>query len=57
MKYIQKLVVVVLAAKVNGKLVPFSHTLKSDQVEIITSNKQSPKEDWLSFVKTSTGKI
>ena len=43
-----------LGAKVNGKLVPFSHLLKSgDQVEIITSNKQSPKEDWLSFVKTS----
>jgi GTP pyrophosphokinase len=46
-----------LGAKVNGKLVPFSHILKSgDQVEIITSNKQSPKEDWLSFVKTSRAK-
>ena len=46
-----------LGAKVNGKLVPFSHSLKSgDQVEIITSNKQSPKEDWLSFVKTSRAK-
>jgi len=46
-----------LGAKVNGKLVPFSHTLKSgDQVEIITSNKQTPKEDWLSFVKTSRAK-
>ena len=45
-----------LGAKVNGKLVPFSHILKSDQVEIITSSKQSPKEDWLSFVKTSRAK-
>jgi len=46
-----------LGAKVNGKLVPFSYTLKSgDQVEIITSNKQTPKEDWLSFVKTSRAK-
>lgn len=46
-----------LGTKVNGKLVPLSHTLKSgDQVEIITSNKQKPKEDWLSFVKTSRAK-
>ena len=43
-----------LGSKVNGKLVPLSHKLKSgDQVEIITSNKQTPKEDWLNFVKTS----
>ena len=46
-----------LGTKVNGKLVPLSHTLKSgDQVEIITSKKQKPKEDWLSFVKTSRAK-
>lgn len=46
-----------LGAKVNGKLVPLSKSLKSgDQVEIITSNKQTPKEDWLSFVKTSRAK-
>ena len=46
-----------LGAKVNGRLVPFSYNLKSgDQVEIITSNKQKPKEDWLSFVKTSRAK-
>lgn len=46
-----------LGTKVNGKLVPLSHTLKSgDQVEIITSNKQKPKEDWLKFVKTSRAK-
>ena len=46
-----------LGAKVNGKLVPFSYILKSgDQVEIITSNNQTPKEDWLNFVKTSRAK-
>lgn len=46
-----------LGAKVNGKLVPLSYQLKSgDQVEIITSNKQKPKEDWINFVKTSRAK-
>ena len=46
-----------LGSKVNGKLVPLSYSLKSgDQVEIITSNKQKPKEDWLSFVNTSRAK-
>jgi GTP pyrophosphokinase len=46
-----------LGSKVNGKLVPLSYQLKSgDQVEIITSSKQSPKEDWLGFVKTSRAK-
>lgn len=43
-----------LGAKVNGKLVSISHVLQSgDQVEIITSSKQKPKEDWLQIVKTS----
>lgn len=43
-----------LGAKVNNKLVPLSYTLQSgDQLEIISSEKQSPKEDWLNFVKTS----
>ncbi len=46
-----------IGAKVNHKLVPLSHTLKSgDQVEIITSKKQSPKEDWLKFVVTGKAK-
>lgn len=46
-----------LGAKVNGKLVPLSYTLKSgDQVEILTSIKQRPKEDWLSFVVTAKAK-
>ncbi len=43
-----------IGAKVNHKLVPISHKLRSgDQIEIITSNKQQPSEDWLSFVVTA----
>ncbi|MFD1553928.1 RelA/SpoT family protein [Putridiphycobacter roseus] len=46
-----------IGAKVNGKLMPLSHSLKSgDQVEIITSSKQRPKEDWLKFVVTARAK-
>ena len=43
-----------IGAKVNHKLVPISHKLRSgDQIEIITSNKQKPSEDWLSFIVTA----
>jgi len=46
-----------IGAKVNHKLVPISHILQNgDQVEIITSTKQSPKEDWLNFVVTAKAK-
>lgn len=46
-----------IGAKVNHKLVPLSHPLQNgDQVEIITSNKQTPKEDWLNFVVTAKAK-
>ncbi|TVR39102.1 MAG: bifunctional (p)ppGpp synthetase/guanosine-3',5'-bis(diphosphate) 3'-pyrophosphohydrolase [Cryomorphaceae bacterium] len=46
-----------LGAKVNNKLVPLSHELRSgDQVEIITSHKQKPKADWLNFVVTGKAK-
>ncbi len=46
-----------IGAKVNHKLVPISHKLRSgDQVEIITSNKQKPSEDWLGFVVTAKAK-
>ncbi|MEZ0485341.1 RelA/SpoT family protein [Fibrella aquatica] len=46
-----------MAAKVNNVLVPLSHVLQNgDQVEVITSNKQKPKEDWLRFVVTSKAK-
>ncbi|MFC2107657.1 RelA/SpoT family protein, partial [Bacteroidota bacterium] len=40
-----------IGAKVNHNLVPLSYSLKSgDQVEIITSKKQTPKEEWLNFI-------
>jgi guanosine-3',5'-bis(diphosphate) 3'-pyrophosphohydrolase len=46
-----------IGAKVNFKLVPLSYELKSgDQVEILTSNKQTPKEDWLGYVITAKAK-
>lgn len=42
-----------IGAKVNHKLVPLSYRLSSgDQIEIITSSKQAPKEDWLNYVVT-----
>tara|TARA_X000000950_G_scaffold47750_2_gene55340 strand:+ start:197 stop:2389 length:2193 start_codon:yes stop_codon:yes gene_type:complete len=46
-----------IGAKVNSKLVPLSQTLRSgDQIEILTSEKQVPKESWLEFVITSKAK-
>ncbi|HEY0897418.1 MAG TPA: bifunctional (p)ppGpp synthetase/guanosine-3',5'-bis(diphosphate) 3'-pyrophosphohydrolase [Sphingobacteriaceae bacterium] len=46
-----------IGAKVNHKLVPLSYKLlNGDQVEIITSSKQTPKEDWLTFVVTAKAK-
>jgi GTP pyrophosphokinase len=46
-----------IGAKVNYKLVPISHKLRTgDQVEIITSGKQKPTEDWLNFVVTAKAK-
>ncbi len=46
-----------IGAKVNHKLVPLSHQVKSgDQVEILTSVKQTPKEDWLGYVITARAK-
>lgn len=46
-----------IGAKVNHKLVPISHKLRSgDQVEIITSSKQKPKAEWLNYVTTTKAK-
>lgn len=46
-----------IGAKVNQRLVPINHKLKNgDQVEILTSNKQKPTEDWLNVVVTSRAK-
>jgi len=46
-----------IGAKINYKLVPISEELKNgDQIEIITSKKQKPSSDWLSFVKTGKAK-
>ncbi|WP_345169710.1 bifunctional (p)ppGpp synthetase/guanosine-3',5'-bis(diphosphate) 3'-pyrophosphohydrolase [Nibribacter koreensis] len=43
-----------LGAKVNQKLVPLSFRLHNgDQVEILTSQKQKPTDEWLRFVTTS----
>ncbi len=46
-----------IGAKVNSRLVPITHKLKTgDQIEILTSNKQKPSEDWLSFAVSSKAK-
>ena len=43
--------------KVNGKIVPLSHKLKSgDQIEIIKSENTKPSSSWLDYVKTSRAK-
>ena len=44
-------------AKVNGKLVPLSHTLQSgDQVDIITSENAKPTSNWLDYATTTRAK-
>lgn len=46
-----------IGAKVNNRLVPLSYQLQSgDQVEIITSTKQKPNEEWIRFVITARAK-
>ncbi|MDJ0913669.1 MAG: bifunctional (p)ppGpp synthetase/guanosine-3',5'-bis(diphosphate) 3'-pyrophosphohydrolase [Desulfobacterales bacterium] len=39
--------------KVNGRMVPLSHELKTgDIIEIVTTKNHHPSKDWLTFVKT-----
>ena len=46
-----------VGAKISGKAVTFRYTLKNgDQVEIMTSATQKPKQEWLNIVKTSRAK-
>lgn len=46
-----------IGAKVNHKLVPLSHKLKSgDQVEILTSKSQHVQKSWINFVSTAKAK-
>jgi GTP pyrophosphokinase len=43
-----------VGARVNGKMVPLKHELKTgDTVEIVTSVHQKPSKDWLKYVKTA----
>ena len=44
-------------ARINGRVVSIRQILKSgDQVEILTSSTQKPRQEWLSIVKTSRAK-
>lgn len=46
-----------IAGKVNHKLVPLSHRLSSgDQIEVLTSQSQIPKAEWMSFLVTAKAK-
>ncbi len=46
-----------VGAKVNGKIVPLKHQLRSgDTIEILTAQTQVPHKDWLKFVRTSRAK-
>ena len=46
-----------IGAKVNHKLVPLMHQLKSgDKVEILTSRNQQVKHEWLKYVTTAKAK-
>ncbi len=45
-------------ARINGKAVPIRHVLKNgDKVDVVVSNNQKPKFDWLAFVKTNKARI
>ncbi|GHU90502.1 GTP pyrophosphokinase [Bacteroidia bacterium] len=47
-----------VSAKINGKNVTIKHKLRNgDQVDILTSPNQSPKQDWLNFAVTSKARV
>lgn len=46
-----------VGAKVNGRIVPLRHTLKSgDTIEVLTNKTQTPNKDWLNIVKSTKAK-
>lgn len=46
-----------VGAKVDKKLVPINHILKNgEQIEVITSKNQTPKDEWLNYVVTTRAK-
>ena len=46
-----------IGAKVNTQLVPLSYQLQNgDQIEIITSDKQKPTEEWLGYASSARAK-
>ncbi len=45
------------AARANGRMVPLRYRLKSgDTIEVVTSERQSPGKDWMSFAVTARAK-
>ncbi len=47
-----------IGAKVNYKLAPLDYKLSSgDQIEIITSARQTPKEEWIDYAVTARAKM
>ncbi|MBQ1796669.1 MAG: bifunctional (p)ppGpp synthetase/guanosine-3',5'-bis(diphosphate) 3'-pyrophosphohydrolase [Prevotella sp.] len=46
-----------VGARINQRIVPVRETLNSgDQIEVLTSANQKPKQEWLNIVKTSRAK-
>ena len=46
-----------VGGRINNKMVPVREPLRSgDTVEVLTSNSQKPKQDWIGIVKTSRAK-
>lgn len=46
-----------IGAKINNELVPVSYRIKNgDQVNVLTSKTQKPKQEWLQYIRTSKAK-